>query len=38
MELIKKVEKPLWLPTTAISFTVSKTPEQWKIYLRLEKS
>lgn len=36
MELIRKPRRPSWLPTTSISMSVSRTPERWKIYLRLD--
>jgi 5-methylcytosine-specific restriction endonuclease McrA len=36
MALIRKATRPHWLPTTSISFSVSKTPDRWKIYLKLD--
>lgn len=36
MELKRKPQRPHWLPTTSISFTISKTPDRWKIYLKLQ--
>jgi len=36
MELIRKAQRPHWLPTTSISFSVSKTPDRWKIYMKLD--
>lgn len=37
MELIRKPKRPNWLPSTAISLHVSRTPERWKIYLKLDR-
>lgn len=36
MALVRKPTRPHWLPTTSISFSVSKTPDRWKIYLKLD--
>ena len=33
--LIRKPNKPSWLPTTTLQMGVSVTPESWKIYLKL---
>lgn len=35
MRLIRKPQRPLWLPSTQIQLGVSKTPEHWKIYLQV---
>lgn len=35
MQLIRKPKQPLWLPTTNLQVGVSRTPERWKIYLKL---
>lgn len=37
MHLIRKPSRPSWLPTTTISMSISKTPERWKIYLKLNR-
>ncbi|MGK5082833.1 HNH endonuclease [Bdellovibrionota bacterium FG-1] len=36
MKLIRKPKQPQWLPRASLHFGVTKTPERWKIYLRLE--
>lgn len=37
MRLIRKPRQPTWLPATSLQFGVSRTPERWKIYLKLER-
>jgi 5-methylcytosine-specific restriction endonuclease McrA len=37
MQLIRKPKKPSWLPSASLQLGVTKTPERWKIYLKLEK-
>lgn len=36
MHLVRKPKQPVWLPATSLQFGVARTPERWKIYLRLE--
>ncbi len=38
IKLIKKPRQPLWLPAASLQFGVTKTPERWKIYLKLQKN
>ncbi len=35
MTLIRKPQRPTWLPTTTLNMGISVTPESWKIYLNL---
>lgn len=37
MRLIRKPRQPNWLPTANLQLGVTRTPERWKIYLKLEK-
>ena len=37
MNLIRKPKRPTWLPSTSVSLSVAKTPDRWKIYLKLER-
>ena len=37
MALIRNPRQPNWLPTTSLQLGISKTPERWKIYLRLDR-
>ena len=37
LHLIRKPKQPMWLPTASLQLGISKTPERWKIYLKLEK-
>lgn len=36
MRLIRKPQQPQWLPTASLHLGITKTPDRWKIYLRLE--
>jgi 5-methylcytosine-specific restriction endonuclease McrA len=35
--LIRKPKRPQWLPTASLQLGVSRTPDRWQIYLKLEK-
>jgi 5-methylcytosine-specific restriction endonuclease McrA len=37
MHLIRKAKQPQWLPTASLTLGVTRTPERWKIYLKLER-
>jgi 5-methylcytosine-specific restriction endonuclease McrA len=37
MQLIRKPRKPVWLPAASLQMGVTRTPERWKIYLKLER-
>ncbi|HUP57061.1 MAG TPA: HNH endonuclease [Bdellovibrionota bacterium] len=37
MHLIRKPRQPAWLPTASLQLGVSRTPERWKIYLKLDR-
>jgi 5-methylcytosine-specific restriction endonuclease McrA len=37
MQLVRKPRQPNWLPTASLTLGVTRTPERWKIYLKLEK-
>lgn len=37
MHLIRKPRQPNWLPTTNLQMGITRTPERWKIYMRLEQ-
>lgn len=37
LQLIRKPREPLWLPTASLHFGITRTPERWKIYLRLDR-
>ncbi|MCM2276584.1 MAG: HNH endonuclease [Oligoflexia bacterium] len=37
MQLIRKPRQPAWLPTANLQLGISRAPDSWKIYLRLEK-
>ncbi len=37
MHLIRKPKQPVWLPTASLQMGITRTPERWKIYLKLEK-
>ncbi len=37
MQLIRKPRQPLWLPTANLQLGLSRTPDRWKIYLKLQK-
>lgn len=36
MQLVGKPRQPAWLPSATLQFGVSRTPERWKIYLKLD--
>ncbi len=38
MHLIRKPKQPNWLPITNLQLGITRTPERWKIYMRLEKN
>lgn len=38
MQLVRKPKQPNWLPSASLQLGIVRTPERWKIYLRLEKS
>jgi hypothetical protein len=38
MQLIRKPRQPNWLPGASISFGFTKTPERWRIYLKLDRN
>lgn len=37
MQLIRKPKQPGWLPTVNLQMGITRTPERWQIYLKLEK-
>lgn len=37
MALVKRPKQPFWLPTIGYQFGITRTPEQWQIYLRLDR-
>ena len=37
MHLYRKPKQPNWLPTTSLQLGVTRTPERWKIYLKLDR-
>lgn len=37
MHLIRKPRQPTWLPTASLQLGVTRTPERWKIYLKLDR-
>lgn len=37
LSLIRKPKQPNWLPSASISLGVTRTPERWKIYLKLDR-
>ena len=38
MQLIRKPKQPHWLPTASLQMGITRTPERWKIYLKLERN
>jgi len=38
MQLVRKPRQPNWLPGASISFGFTKTPERWRIYLKLDRN
>jgi len=37
MKLIRKPKQPRWLPAANLQMAITRTPERWKIYFKLEK-
>ena len=37
MRLTRRPRQPNWLPTASLHLGITKTPERWKIYLKLDK-
>jgi 5-methylcytosine-specific restriction endonuclease McrA len=37
MKLVRKPRQPTWLPTASLQMGVTRTPERWKIYLKLDR-
>jgi 5-methylcytosine-specific restriction endonuclease McrA len=37
MNLVRRPRQPQWLPLANLQFGVTRTPERWKVYLRLER-
>jgi 5-methylcytosine-specific restriction endonuclease McrA len=37
MKLVRSPRRPNWLPSATILFGVARTPERWKIYLKLDR-
>lgn len=37
MQLIRKPRQPTWLPTASLQLGVSRTPDRWKIYMKLDR-
>jgi 5-methylcytosine-specific restriction endonuclease McrA len=37
MSIIRKPKQPNWLPSASITLGVTRTPERWKIYLKLDR-
>lgn len=37
LSLIRKPKKPNWVPAVSIQLGVTRTPERWKIYLKLDR-
>jgi 5-methylcytosine-specific restriction endonuclease McrA len=35
--LVRRPRQPAWLPTASLQLGISRTPERWKIYLRLDR-
>lgn len=35
--LIRKPKRPAWLPATSVSVGIAKTPDRWKVWLKLER-
>ena len=36
MHLVRRPRQPTWLPTASLTLGITRTPERWKIYLRLD--
>ena len=37
MQLVRKPKQPNWLPTANLQLGITRTPERWKIYMKLER-
>lgn len=37
LQLVRRPRQPTWLPTASLSLGISRTPERWKIYLKLTR-
>jgi 5-methylcytosine-specific restriction endonuclease McrA len=37
MHLVRKPRQPMWLPTANLQLGIQRTPERWKIYLKLDR-
>jgi 5-methylcytosine-specific restriction endonuclease McrA len=37
MQLVRKPKQPAWLPTASLQLGITRTPERWKIYLKLDR-
>jgi 5-methylcytosine-specific restriction endonuclease McrA len=37
VQLVRRPRQPAWLPTASLQLGISRTPERWKIYLRLDR-
>jgi 5-methylcytosine-specific restriction endonuclease McrA len=37
MHLVRRPRQPAWLPTASLQLGISRTPERWKIYLKLDR-
>jgi 5-methylcytosine-specific restriction endonuclease McrA len=38
VQLVRKPRQPTWLPTASLQLGITKTPERWKIYLKVGRS
>jgi 5-methylcytosine-specific restriction endonuclease McrA len=38
MNLIRRPKRPSWLPTANLQLGISRTPDRWKIYMKLERA
>jgi 5-methylcytosine-specific restriction endonuclease McrA len=37
LHIVRRPRQPAWLPTASLQLGISRTPERWKIYLRLDR-
>jgi 5-methylcytosine-specific restriction endonuclease McrA len=37
MHLVRKPKQPNWLPTASLTLGIARSPERWKIYLKLDR-
>mgnify|MGYP002141688288 CR=1 FL=1 len=37
MQIIRKPKQPKWLPSANLQLSIARTPERWKIYLKMER-